>query len=130
MGEGKSVVLVYDSIPAGERVWNLRLKDLPYQLQILYGDVDSVQVICSQNQGRFTHNCGVYAIANSIMILNRQDPRWYQLKPPFRAQLIDMLNSGAPQMQLFLAEKRPHPLDFGTSDINNRRRLERKDPEK
>ena len=126
---GQASITIYDSIPPGERVWNLRLRDLPSQLTLLYGDVQNIEVVCSQNQGRYTHNCGVYAIANSLMLLHGQNPCDYQLKPRMRAQLITMLNNGIPQMRLFNAEKRNHPYNLDMSSLTRKRRLQRSNSE-
>ena len=90
-----------------------RLKDLPTQLRLLYGDINNIEVICAQHQGynaTATANCAIFTIANTIMLLKNQDPCEYTLLKNMRKQLIDMLNAGV--FQPFLAIKRDHPLTF------------------
>ena len=127
--DGQSKILVYDSLPPGPYVWKNRLKDLTQQLSLLYGPIEEVHVICSQSQGRLTNNCGVYAIANAMMILHRRDPCWYQLLPGMRKNLIDMLKNGTPQLRLFPAELRQQPINLNTSDLNSKKRMKRENPE-
>merc|ERR1712105_4403 len=47
--DGESKIFVYDSLPPGPRIWNIRLKDLPQQLRLLYGNTENIEVICSQS---------------------------------------------------------------------------------
>ena len=107
------IIKVYDSLPPGERMWIVRLKDLPTQLRLLYGDINNIEVICAQHQGynaTATANCAIFTIANTIMLLKNQDPCEYTLLKNMRKQLIDMLNAGV--FQPFLATKRDNPLRF------------------
>merc|ERR1712183_707084 len=61
---------IYDSLPSGKKVWRQRLKDLPSQLKMVYGDIpqnrDDIEVLCAQNQGyhkKTRNNSGLYALA-------------------------------------------------------------------
>ena len=115
---GQPLLRIWDSIPPGDRIWQLqRMHLLRPQLNLLYGDLaDSIHlkpiqdaVICAQSQGNFTNNCGLYTIANSIMLMHKVDPRFYRLKKNMRQQLIDMLFAGLPRLRLFAAERRNEP---------------------
>ena len=90
-------VKIYDSLPVGKKMWVQRLKDLPDQLELIYGyspqTVDKIEVICAQSQGYYTHtknSSGLYALANFIMISNGQDPCRFKLLRDMRGQLSKM----------------------------------------
>ena len=105
------IVHVYDSIPPEPHVWKYRYKDLKKQIELVYGITGPIEIICSQDQHP-TYNCGLFAIANTLMILNNQDPTWYTLLPEMRRQLIEMMTTGTPQLRLFHSEKRVSPLNL------------------
>merc|ERR1711867_186172 len=90
---------IYDSLPPGKKVWHQRLKDLPLQLKMIYGDIpnnlNDIEVVCAQSQGY--HSCsknksGLYALANFLMISNHQDPCKFKLSKNMRGQLKSMLS--------------------------------------
>ena len=86
-----STFRIYDSLPPGKKVWHQRLKDLPLQLKMIYGDipnnVNDIEVVCAQSQGY--HSCsrnksGLYALSNCLMISNQQDPCKFKLSKNMR----------------------------------------------
>ena len=98
VSKSKTCFIIYDSLPSGNKMWTQRLKDLPKQLEMIYGDVpqlDEIEVICAQNQG-YSHtknNSGLFALANLIMLFNNQDPKRFKLKKDMRKQLKNMISS-------------------------------------
>ena len=98
VSKSKTCFIIYDSLPSGNKMWTQCLKDLPKQLEMIYGDVpqlDEIEVICAQNQG-YSHtknNSGLFALANLIMLFNNQDPKRFKLKKDMRKQLKNMISS-------------------------------------
>ena len=91
---------IYDSLPAGKKVWSQRLKNLPLQLKMIYGDLpnnlNDIEIVCAQNQGyhcKTRNNSGLFALANFVMITNKKDPSMYKLSRNMRGQLKSMLSS-------------------------------------
>ena len=92
--EAGPIIRIYDSLSPGPRMWGGRLKDLPTQLRLLYGDITNIEVICAQHQGynaNATANCGIFVIANTIMLINGQDPCEFTLPKNMRKQFLDMV---------------------------------------
>ena len=107
------IIKIYDSLAPGERMWRGRLKDLPTQLQLLYGNITNIEVICAQHQGykaSATANCGIFAIANTIMLIKGEDPCEFTLPKNMRLQLMDMLQKKV--LRPFTTVRRAHPLSY------------------
>ena len=120
--KSKSIFKIYDSLPSGARMWTKRLRALPKQLEMIYGEIpqlNDIEVICPQSQGynsNTRNNSGLYALANFIMLSNGQDPINFKLAKNMRAQLKNMITDNGCNFKLFKVS----PLDdlkFGRENI-------------
>ena len=109
-------IVIYDSIAPNDFIKRKRIHDLSPQLKLLFGDLDDfhINVICPQSQGEFNMNCGLFAIANAIMLMNGENPVHHELRGDMRSQLLQMLGSEHPQLRPFIS--RPSYSDLATAN--------------
>jgi hypothetical protein len=119
-------VILYDSIPQGPNTTK-QVKDVVIpQLRLLYNNVEyhNIQVTCPQDQGRHSHNCGLFAIAWAMMLIKNLDPCSYEVKVgEMRPKLKKMLNSELFQLEDFTWERRLDPSCFDRTERNETKRL-------
>ena len=120
--DSQSIFKIYDSLPAGKKVWQQRLKNLPMQLRMIYGDIpqntSDIEVICAQNQGYHTkqkNNSGLFALANFLMLSHSKDPCHFKLAKNMRGQLKNMLSGPFFKLHLFSSI----PLSPANQSLNN-----------
>ena len=89
--QSKGKITIYDSLPDISRTSSLKpqLDSIYYNVQI-----EEIQYCVPQFQGASV-DCGLFACANAIMLVNNIDPRTVKLnQPKLRSHLKDILVSG------------------------------------
>ena len=111
-------ITVFDSLPVAAGLGaERRFFKIKPQIEYVYGEElvkkSQYRTLCAQKQSMISNDCGLFTLANAILILDDRDPCDYDLADQnMRQQLANMLAGGNVNLRHFKCRKRFEPMVF------------------